>query len=170
MRQVHSLRFDTLEAKMLLSKASVPAVHTTPAVIAGPITLDGMLAVDNNQAVQTTNPDGSTTTTTPVAGKLGTLGRVRGVWNETVDEFGDVEGTDAVRLRLPKGMVVVEFDNADPGPAVRAGHGVVYDVESQRIGAASGAYAHSTENGSIDLYPNSGRSEIVELGLHTKAT
>ena len=170
MRHVHSLRFDSLEAKQLLSKAPIEVAHPAPTVVAGPIVLSGTLAVDNNAATQTTNPDGSTTTTTPVVGRLGTMGKVRGVWNETTDQFGDVDGLDALRLRLPKGTVVVVFNNEDPGPAVRAGHGVVYDVESQRIGAGAGAYVGSSETGSIDLYPNSGRSEIVTLALHTKAT
>jgi hypothetical protein len=170
MRHVHSLHFDTLEAKQLLSKGTVPVLHATPVAVTGPLLLSGTLAVDNNAASQTTNPDGSTTTTTPVAGKLGTIGRVRGVWNETTDQFGDVEGLDALRLRLPKGKVVLEFNNESPGPAQRAGHGVIYDEEAQRLGAAAGAYIGSTETGSIDLYPNSGRSEIVTLALHSKTT
>jgi hypothetical protein len=170
MRHVHSLGFDDLEARKLLSKAAIAGPHTTPAVIATPIELNGSLAIDNNAASQTTNADGGTTTMTPVTGRLDTLGKVHGVWSETIDPYGDIEGLDALRLRGPKGMIVLEFNNASPGPAHKAAHGAVYYTETQVIGASSGGYAGSTETGSIELYPNSGRSEITNFVLHTRGS
>lgn len=170
MRHVHSLGFDDLEAKKLLSKAVVPAPHTTPMVAATPIELNGTLAVDNNGASQTQSADGGTVTMTPVTGRLATLGKVRGVWSETTGPYGDIEGLDVLRLRGPKGMIVLEFNNASPGAVHKAAHGAVYYTETQVVGASSGGYAGSTETGSIELFPNSGRSEIASFVLHTRGS
>ena len=170
MRHARALRFESLEAKCLLSKASVALTHVATAAVETPIVLDGTLALDNNAATSTQNVDGGSTTTTPVTGRLATLGKVHGVWNETVDAYGDVTGLDALRLRNAKGTIVVEFNNADPGTAHHAAHGAVYYQESQRIGAIAGAYSDSTESGSIELFPNSGRSAIVSIVLHTRAS
>ena len=80
---------------------------------ATPVVLNGTLNVDNNPnaTTTTTNDDGSMTTSVPVAGQLGALGQVRGIWNETVDSFGDYEGPDTLILHDAKGAFVVAFNN-----------------------------------------------------------
>jgi hypothetical protein len=168
MLHLQSLRLENLEARRLLSKASVAVAHPAAAAVGTSLVLDGKLAVDSNAAIATQNSDGSSTTATPVTGRLGTLGKVHGVWNETVDQFGDVEGLDALRLRDAKGTIVLEFNNQSPGRAHPAGHGAVYYEEAQRIGASAGGYSGSSESGSIEIFPNSGRSAIVSMVLHTK--
>jgi hypothetical protein len=169
MRHVHSLRLENLEARRLLSKGTVAVARTAPAEVGTPLVLDGKLAVDSNAAFETQNSDGSLTTTTPVTGRLGILGKIHGVWNETVDQFGDVEGLDALRLRGANGTIVLEFNNQSPGRAHPAGHGTVYYEEAQRIGASAGGYAGSSESGSLEIIPNTGRSAIVSMVLHTKS-
>ena len=117
MRHVHPLRFESLEARQLLSRAHGPA-PARPRVAAAPLVLDGTLAVDNSPGAATTtmNIDGSMTTSVPVAGQLGALGQVHGLWNESVDAYGDYQGPDTLRLRDAKGTFTVEFNN---GAAVR---------------------------------------------------
>jgi hypothetical protein len=141
-----------------------------PAAVATPLVLDGTISVDNSAAESITNPDGSTTTSTPVAGRFGALGVLRGVWNETVDPYGDSLGMDALRLTGSKGSIVVEFDTQDAGPARPAGHGAVLYQEPQRILSASGAYAHTSERGTIEVYTNPGRSSVESMTLHTRST
>ena len=78
MKHVHSLRFETLEARQLLSRAHVhAAVAHAARPAATPVVLNGTLNVDNNPnaTTTTTNEDGSMTTSVPVAGQLGALGR-----------------------------------------------------------------------------------------------
>jgi hypothetical protein len=166
-RRGRSFRFEFLEARMLLSTAHVARAHAAPAAVT-PLVLDGTLAIDNNAAQSITNPDESTTTSTPVAGRFGTLGVLRGVWNETVDEYGDSEGMDVLRLAGAKGTIIVEFDTADASAAHPAGHGVVYYQEPQRVYSGTGAYARVSEVGTIDVYTNSGQSEVESLTLHTR--
>jgi hypothetical protein len=168
-RQARSFLCEFLEPRMLLSTAHTSGAHATAAAVT-PLVLDGTLSVDNNAAVSITNPDGSTTTSTPVAGRFGTLGELRGVWNETVDEYGDSEGMDVLRLAGSKGTIIVEFDTDAAGPARPAGHDAVYYQEPQRIYSGTGAYARTSEAGTIQVYTNSGRSEIESMTLHTRGT
>ena len=133
--------------------------------------LNGTLTVDNNAATTTENADSSTTTVTPVTGRVATLGKVHGVWSETTDPYGDIGPRPCRRLRNATGAVVVAFNNASPGPEHKAAHGNIYFMETQAVGASSGGYSGSTETGSIELFPNSGRSEVVDsLVLHTKGS
>ena len=78
------------------------------------VVLNGTLNVDNNPSAASTvqNEDGSTTTSVPVAGQLTGLGEVHGIWNETVDSFGDYEGPDTLTLHASKGALVVAFNDA----------------------------------------------------------
>jgi hypothetical protein len=168
MRRARSLQLEFLEPKLLLSTARAAKLHT-PAVVT-PLVLDGTLSVDNSAAQSMTNPDGSTTTSTPVKGKFGTLGALRGVWNETVDQYGDSEGMDVLRLENSKGTIIVEFDTADAGPAQPAGHGAVYYQEPQRIDGGTGAYAHVSEVGTIDVTTTSGQTGVASMTLHTRDT
>ena len=86
---------------------------------ATPVVLNGTLNVDNNPnaTTTTTNEDGSMTTSVPVAGQLGALGEVHGLWDETVDSFGDYEGPDTLTLHDSNGALVVAFNNASSTPA-----------------------------------------------------
>ena len=81
MKHVHSLRFESLEARQLLSRDR--HVHAAVAhalrPAATPVVLNGTLTVDNNPnaTTTTTNEDGSMTTSVPVAGQLGAWGGPR---------------------------------------------------------------------------------------------
>ncbi len=76
MTHVHSLRFETLEARQLLSMTHVAVAHAARAA-APPFILNGTLTLDNNPDASSTirNAEGFMTTSVPVAGQLGTLGR-----------------------------------------------------------------------------------------------
>ena len=50
---------------------------------------------------------------TPSPGALVLSGKVRGVWNQTVDEFGDVDGPNVLRLAAPSGSVVIAFNTTN---------------------------------------------------------
>ena len=171
MRHVHPLRFESLEARQLLSRAHGPA-PARPRVAAAPLVLDGTLAVDNSPGAATTtmNIDGSMTTSVPVAGQLGALGQVHGLWNESVDAYGDYQGPDTLRLRDAKGTFTVEFNN---GTAVRPhgkSRGALSYEHNQMASGGAGAYARASESGSIVLTTNAGRTEVVSITLHTRNT
>jgi len=171
MKHVHSLRFETLEARQLLSRAHVAVAHAArpPAT---PVVLNGTLTVDNNPSATTTtmNEDGSMTTSVPVAGQLGALGQVHGIWNETVDSFGDYEGPDTLILHASNGAFGVAFNNENsPRAGVKVGSAISYK-HTQVILGGDGAYARALESGSIELTTNAARTEIVSMTLHSQNT
>jgi len=173
MKHVRSLRFEALEARQLLSRAHVhAAVSHAARPAATPVVLNGTLTVDNNPSATTTtqNEDGSMTTSVPVAGQLGALGQVHGIWNETVDSFGDYEGPDTLTLHDSNGALVVAFNNASSTPADVKVRGAVSYEHPQRIYGGTGAYARASESGSIELTTNAARTEVVSMTLHTQNT
>ena len=114
MKHVRSLRFEALKARQLLSRAHVhAAVAHAARPAATPVALNGTLNVDNNPnaTTTTTNVDGSMTTSVPVAGQVAGLGEVHGIWDETVDSFGDYEGPDTLILHASNGAFGVAFNN-----------------------------------------------------------
>ena len=134
--------------------------------------LNGSLTVDNNPdaATSTTNVDGSTTTSLPVAGELSGLGRVRGIWNETLDEFGDYEGPDTLILRAAKGAFGVAFNNQNSTPATAKTHAPLTFDHSQKVLGGSGAYARAKKSGTIAVTTNAAQTEVVSLTLQTRNT
>ncbi len=173
MKHVHSLRFEALEARQLLSRAHVHvAVAHVARPAATPVVLNGTLTVDNNPSATTTtqNEDGSMTASVPVAGQLGALGQVHGIWNETVDSFGDYEGPDTLTLHDSNGALVVAFNDASSKPADVKVRGAVSYEHPQMVYGGTGAYARVSESGTIELTTNAARTEIVSLTLHTQNT
>ena len=170
MSRVHPLRFDALEARELLTAARAAAARARPAIVAAPVVLDGTLAVNDRAASMIENADGTSTVSVPVSGPLGPLGEVRGVWNETVDTFGDITGLDALRLRNAKGTLVVAFDNETPGKPQPGAKGTVFVEDLQRVFSGTGAYARATETGSIEIVSNAARTVVKDLSLHTRGT
>jgi len=173
MKHVHSLRFETLEARQLLSRAHVhAAVAHAARPAATPVVLNGTLTVDNNPnaTTTTTNEDGSITTSVPVAGQLGALGQVHGIWDETVDSFGDYEGPDTLTLHDSKGTFAIAFNNENSPRADVKVRGAVSYEHPQIIYGGTGAYARASESGSIELTTNAARTQIVSLTLHTQNT
>jgi hypothetical protein len=137
MRHVRSLRFEALETRQLLSGGRLDPAHISPA-ITGPLGLDGLLTVVHrpHAVTTTTHLDGSTTTSIPVSGQLGSLGQVRGVWSESVDAYGNYDGPDTLVLRNGKGSVLVAFDNLNtPRTAIRAPGGVNYEHPQRSLPA-----------------------------------
>jgi hypothetical protein len=173
MKHVHSLRFESLEARQLLSRAHVHvAVAHALRPPATPVVLNGTLNVDNNPnaTTTTTNEDGSMTTSVPVAGQLGALGEVHGIWDESVDSFGDYEGPDTLTLHDSNGALVVAFNNASSTPADVKVRGAVSYEHPQMVYGGTGAYARASESGSIELTTNAARTQIVSMTLHTQNT
>src|SRR5262249_22588751 len=89
MSHVHSLDFEALETRELLSSTHHAGTHSKPTVATVPLVIDGTVAVNNNAAVSDENLDGGTTTSVPLTGQLGALGKVTGVWHESTDGYGD---------------------------------------------------------------------------------
>jgi hypothetical protein len=167
MSHVHSLRFDALESRELLTKAHHAVAHGAPAVATAPLVLDGTLIVDNKAATTTMNADGSLTTTVPVAGRLGALGEVHGLWHESVDAYGDYTGPDTLQLRAPKGTFLVTFNNQNSPRAHQPAHSAASYEHPQRVYSGTGAYTKASESGSIDLTTNAARTRIDSLTLDT---
>src|SRR5262249_47181891 len=122
MKRVHSLRFEALERRELLSRAHAAGahaamVHATPAIAGAPRGLDGTLTGNHHAASTDMNLDGGYTTSVPVSGQLSGLGAVRGVWYESTDQFGDYLGPDTITLRGAQGSFTIAFSNASSGPA-----------------------------------------------------
>ncbi len=172
MRHAHSLRFDALETRQLLSRAHAIVPHTTPMAVASPLVLDGTLSVNNSPtvAMSTTNADGGSTTSLPVAGRLGTLGAVRGFWSETTDSMGDIEGLDTLRLRDSNGTFIIAFNNQTTGQPHHGPHGSVSYQQAQRFYQGTGAYANASERGTIDLTTNPAKTEVVSISLESKTS
>jgi len=166
MSRNYPLRFDALEAKMLLAAHAAAAA---PHVDARPMVLDGTLAVDNNAASVSESPDGGTTTSTPVAGRFGTLGELRGTWNETADANGDTEGFDTIRLHNAQGTLLVAFNNQDPGALQKSGKTHYYE-DAQDLVNATGTYKGVSESGTIKLVTNSADTALDGLTLQSKTS
>ena len=164
MTHAHSPHFDALEARELLTGSVAAHVHPAPAV-AAPLVLDGTLTVNNRAAMSVTNMDGSSTTSVPVSGSLAGLGKVRGVWYESVDPYGIYQGPDTIRLRAARGTFTVAFSNQSPGPAHRSGAHTVYYQHNQRVQGGTGAYARARESGTLDLNMNAAHSAVASLTL-----
>ena len=109
MRRSRFICFDALEERKLLSGARHVTAHAKPAVGTTPLVLNGTLTVVNTDQTTTEDEDGDVTTSTPVVGQLGILGKVHGIWNESADEFGGYEGPDTIQLRTAKGTFIVAF-------------------------------------------------------------
>lgn len=173
MRRAHSLRFDALEARELLSgahaaRAHAARAHAAPAAVGAPLVLDGTLTANNRAASTNTNTAGGYTTSVPVSGQLSGLGLVHGVWSESTDSLGQYLGPDTVALHGSQGSFTVAFSNATPGPAHRTGPHSVYYSHAQRLSSGSGAYAGARESGTIDLNMNASHTTVVSLTLTSK--
>ncbi len=168
MRRSHDLCFEFLETRALLSASHRAAVKSEPATPSVPLVLDGTLSVNNSSPTTTENDDGSTTTSVPVSGRLGSLGQVRGYWNESEDQYGDYLGPDILRLHTAKGTILVAFNNATPGPAQHQGKGIVFYEHAQRVYSPTGAYSGDTESGTIDLVMNRSQTLVASLRIQTK--
>src|SRR4051794_7338374 len=105
MRQGRALQFEALEPRKLLSRAHHAVAHTVPAVVKVPLALDGTLAVNESAVTTSMNVDGSSTMSAPVSGRLGALGDIHGVWEESVGALGEADGPDTIRLHDSKGTV-----------------------------------------------------------------
>ena len=175
MRHVPSLGVEALEARQLLSKVhaahvarpvhAARAAHVHIAPVTTPLAVNGTLTVDNSAATLTENQDGSMTTTTPVSGTLGALGKAKGLWSESVDEFGDYEGPDTIQIYTAKGAFVIAFNNNGPGSKQRAGHGAISYETAQKLSDGTRAYAKSTESGTITMTTNNARTAIATMTL-----
>lgn len=170
MRRNHGLCFDFLEPRALLSATHSAAAHSAARGPSVPLELDGTLTVNNSSPITTQNDDGSTTTSVRVAGRLTSLGMVRGYWNESVDEYGDYLGPDTIQLRTSKGTFEVAFGNASPGPAMRQANDAVSYQHAQRALGASGAYRGDTESGTISLIMNRSQTLVASMKFQTQKT
>src|SRR5262249_11489307 len=117
-----------------------------------------------------TNDDGSLTTSTPVTGVLGALGKVRGVWNESTDAYGEYSGPDTLQLRNSQGAIVVTFSTANLGKAHRTAQGAVFKPLPQRVVAGSGAYARATESGTIQMGTDPSHKAVETMTLASRNT
>jgi len=161
MRHVHSLRFETLEARQLLSETHVAVAHAAPALV-----LNGTLTVDNNPGAASAikNGEGWKTTSVPVAGQLGALGQVHGIWDETFDVHGDYVAPDELILRDSKGTFIVAFTQ----PPHTKAPGIVSFKRAQVVLGGSGAYAMESERGSVEVTPNAAGTQVVSLTLQQR--
>ena len=169
MSHVRSLCFDALEERKLLSRGHVVA-HAKHAVVATPLVLNGTLTVNNRGTTTSMDEQGDTTTSTPVAGQLGTLGEVRGIWNESADSEGDYLGPDTLKLHNAKGSVNVAFNADNPGQLHRIAAGGVYYQHPQLVSGGTRAYAHVKESGSIELNTNAARTVVESMTISTQSS
>jgi hypothetical protein len=169
MKHVYWPGFETLEARKLLSKVHVAVAHATPAAT-GPIVLNGTLTVDSKRATMMTNADGSSTSVVPVSGQIGALGTVHGVWDNTVDAYGDYVGPDTLALHNSKGGVLLSFNDLNAGGGHALGHGAMTYMHTQRLYRGSGAYTGASESGTIALATNKARSLIASMTLESQST
>lgn len=163
MRHARTPGFEPLEGRELMTAARHAVAHPAPAAITlAPV---GTLVVDDRDATAAMNVLGSSTTSTPVAGVLGTLGKVRGVWEKTYDTFGDYVGPDTLRLRNPRGTFVITFNAAHAGKVRHLAGGATTFEVADRVRGGTGAYAGASGGGTITLVGNPGKSGVGKLTL-----
>jgi hypothetical protein len=166
MRRDRSIQFDNLEARKLLTTAQVAAVH--PVV---PVNLNGTLTVNVNDSSQSENIDSSWTTTVPVSGTLDGYGKVKGVWSTSIDQLGDYDGPDTIQLTLQskteKGSLTIDFNNNNPGKPTKVSTGLGFYQHGQQLASGSGVFAHTSENGSIELMDNLKKGDVTSIVLIT---
>ena len=165
MRRDHSLRFgrlDALEARRLLSKA-----HVAPPP--APVTIDGTLNVNVNNSSQSQNMDGSWTTTVPVTGTLDGYGKVKGFWETSISSLGTYQGPDEIILqtKTPKGAFTIAFNNVNTTKPTKVSPTEGFFQHGEHLIAGSGAFAHATENGSIELMDNLKKGDVTQIVLIT---
>jgi hypothetical protein len=156
-------RFDCLEARKLLTTAQVHAAAPVT-----PLSLTGTLDVELGQASTVVNYDGSETTTVPVEGRLGTLGKITGLWTHSLDQFGDYQGPDTLVLRAhnSKGSFTISFDDNNVGTTAKPiGHGESFYQHGQKITGGSGDFARVSEHGSIELILETNKETYQRLSL-----
>ena len=169
MRHVRSLCLEALEERKLLSRGQIVA-HAKHAVVATPLVLSGTLTVKNTRTTVTMDEQGDTTTSTPVSGQLGTLGEVRGIWNESADSEGDYVGPDTLQLHNAKGTFNVAFNADNPGQLHRIAGGGVYYQHPQLVSGGTRAYARVKESGTIELTTNTARTAVESMTLTTQTS
>jgi hypothetical protein len=169
MKNVHWPGLEALEARKLLSRVHVAVAHATPAA-AGPIAVKGTLTVDNKGATTAMNADGSSTSVVPVSGQLGALGTVHGVWDNSVDAYGDYLGPDTLSLHNSKGSILLTFNDQNPHGGRALGQGAVSYMHTQRLYRGGGAYTGASESGTIALATNKARSLITSMTLESQSS
>ena len=160
MSHVHSLRFESLEGRELLSRAHAalmpPRPTPRPAAAAGPLVLDGTLTVNNKAATRSRHEPGRRlmTMSVPVSGQLDGLGKVHGVWYESTDQYGDYLGPDTITLHGAQGRFTIAFSNANSRarPQERPPHRLLPARPANRW--RHGRLRRATESGTIDLNKN----------------
>lgn len=164
MRRDHPLGFDALEGRQLLSAAHVSTVKPPT-----PVTLNGTLTVDVNDSSQYQNADGSWTTTVPVTGALDDYGKVKGTWSTNEDAYGNYMGPDTIQLqtKTPKGSFTVAFNNVNSDKPTRVSTNVGFYQHGQQLVSGAGAFARTTENGSIELMDNLKKGDVTSIVLIT---
>jgi hypothetical protein len=142
-----------------------PKATATPAAVASTLNLNGTLVVDMKAATQQDDAESDTITMVPVTGDLGTLGKVHGVWSETVDEFGDYLGPDTIEFATSQGTFTIAFDSANLGNAKKVGHASVFPPLAQQLDGATGIFAKDAENGSLQVItnPSKGVAETMTI-------
>jgi hypothetical protein len=171
MKHVRSLGFEALETRQLLSALSQGEAPSSPGP-ASLISLDGTLKVSycTHGSPLRTNPDGSKARSLQVIGELGSMGRVHGVWKESVDMFGNYDGPDTLHLSSPRGSIDIAFFNQNsPRGVARLGTSVTY-LHSQEVYSGAGAYAGASETGTIQVTTSPYRPRVVSLTLQTTST
>jgi hypothetical protein len=163
MRHVRSLQFDALEGRQLLSHSGATAA--TSATGYTPLVLDGTLMVDQKAAQSNMNADETMTTTAPVAGRLGTLGKVTGSWIETTNTLGAVENPDILRLHDSKGSLIILFNNTNTGKPTVISKGTSYFQHVQDLYVGTRAFAQAAENGTIQVVTSAKQQSVTSLVL-----
>jgi len=164
MRRVRSLCVESLEERKLLSGAHAVA-HAQPKIARTALVLTGTLTVDNNAATTSEDDEEDVMTSTPVAGQLGALGEVHGMWSAASDEYGDYIGPDSLQLRTASGSFVVQFSEQKTNAVHHLAGGAIDSVHPQLASDGTGAYARTMEKGTIGLTTNSARTIVDSIAL-----
>lgn len=168
MKRARPLCIESLESRQLLSTGRFAVGLAAPAAL-DPLVLDGSLRVDYSlqRSSLVKNFDGSLTRTVPVAGRLGAMGRVRGIWSESVDSYGNYDGPDTLVVGNSKGTVIVSFFNQNPAWAGTKRRRPTSFVHTQQVLMGSRAYEGATEIGTIVLTTRAEQTRPYSLTLHT---
>ena len=153
-----SLSFEALEERKLLSRGHIGSCQASGR--RDPVVLNGTLTSQNKGTTVSMDDQGDTTTSIPVSGQLGTLGRCPRNLERERRFRGGLPRARTLQLHNAKGSFIVAFNADNPGQLHRIAGGGVYYQHPQLVSGGTRAYARATESGTIELNTNSARTVV----------
>ena len=151
MRHARRPRLEGLESRQLLTTSHLAAAASVHADYLVLLPLDGTLTVSRKPTSVVVDHYGDTTRSTPVAGVLGTVGKVQGTWTEEANAYGDPLTADTLQLHNAQGSFVVSFRTEHHGKAHKTVQGTSFEPLAEHLSGGTKEYKRAYESGAITV-------------------